>query len=127
MVIGMTTAGIVMTIVLMKNVENPVELPKSTSSQLSRVNSGLVNQVHHPLFWMDVWGRMEVTSRPNVGMVQFDEPFNEANHDVFLLKSYSLCGDPNRPYPAGDISHDCRVDFVDLAILAAHWMECTAP
>jgi hypothetical protein len=32
MVIGMITAGIVIAMVLMKYVEKPVELPKSTSS-----------------------------------------------------------------------------------------------
>lgn len=37
------------------------------------------------------------------------------------------CGDANHPYPAGDLNHDCRVNLLDLAILASHWLECTAP
>ena len=37
------------------------------------------------------------------------------------------CGDPNHPYPLGDLNQDCRVDLLDLAILALHWLECTAP
>jgi len=32
-----------------------------------------------------------------------------------------------RQYPAGDINHDRRVDFPDLAILASHWLEYTGP
>jgi hypothetical protein len=28
-----------------------------------------------------------------------------------------------RVYPAGDLNHDGRVDFLDLALLAAHWLE----
>ena len=36
------------------------------------------------------------------------------------------CGGPERPYPPGDINRDCHVDFFDIAIIAAHWLECTA-
>ena len=36
------------------------------------------------------------------------------------------CGDPNHPYPLGDLNQDCRVNLLDLAILALHWLECTA-
>lgn len=28
---------------------------------------------------------------------------------------------------AGDIDGDCRIDYSDFAILAAHWLECAAP
>jgi hypothetical protein len=35
------------------------------------------------------------------------------------------CGDPNHPYPVGDLNQDCRVDLLDLAILTLHWLECT--
>jgi hypothetical protein len=41
--------------------------------------------------------------------------------------SIPRCGDPNHPYPVGDLNQDCRVDLLDLAILASHWLECTAP
>jgi len=37
------------------------------------------------------------------------------------------CGDPEHPYPPGDLNQDCHVDFLDLATLALHWLECTAP
>ncbi len=37
------------------------------------------------------------------------------------------CGDAQHPYPAADLNKDCRVDFADLAVLVAHWLECTAP
>jgi len=32
-----------------------------------------------------------------------------------------------RTVPVGDINHDKRVDFLDLAILASHWLEDNAP
>lgn len=37
------------------------------------------------------------------------------------------CGDSQHPYPAVDLNKDCRVDLVDLALLVAHWLECSAP
>ena len=37
------------------------------------------------------------------------------------------CGDPNHPYPIGDLNHDCRVNLLDLAILASHWLEDNTP
>jgi hypothetical protein len=41
--------------------------------------------------------------------------------------SIPRCGDPNHPYPIGDLNQDCRVDFLDLAILASHWLEDHTP
>jgi len=32
------------------------------------------------------------------------------------------CGDPNHPYPAGDINQDCSVNQADAAILAEFWL-----
>lgn len=37
------------------------------------------------------------------------------------------CGDPNHPYPPGDMNQDCNVDLFDLRILTLHWLKCTAP
>jgi len=37
------------------------------------------------------------------------------------------CGDPNHPYPPGDLNRDCCVDLQDFAIIALHWLEHTAP
>ncbi len=39
----------------------------------------------------------------------------------------AFCGDPNHPYPVGDLNQDCRVDLLDLAILASHWLENNSP
>jgi hypothetical protein len=32
-----------------------------------------------------------------------------------------------RTEPAGDLSHDKKVDFVDLAIMAMHWLAANNP
>jgi streptogramin lyase len=37
------------------------------------------------------------------------------------------CGDSDHPYQPGDANKDCKVDFADLALIASHWLECTAP
>jgi len=46
---------------------------------------------------------------------------------AYAVQPPPQCGDPNHPYPIGDLDQDCRVDFLDLAFLALHWLECTAP
>jgi len=46
---------------------------------------------------------------------------------ITVLVDHAVCGDEFHPYPPGDINHDCRVNFLDLAILAESWCEDTAP
>jgi hypothetical protein len=38
-----------------------------------------------------------------------------------------VCGDEDHPYPKGDLNLDCRVDYADLAVLCAHWLEDNNP
>jgi len=47
--------------------------------------------------------------------------------ETIIAYAVPQCGDPNHPYPLGDLNQDCHVDLLDLAILALHWLECTAP
>jgi hypothetical protein len=69
------------------------------------------------------------TMAPRLGCIRFEYA---TAYETFLLKSYRVlpqphCGDPNHPYPVGDLNQDCRVDLVDLAIMCLHWLDCTAP
>jgi Tol biopolymer transport system component len=50
-------------------------------------------------------------------------------YDMWQVPIFSVptCGDSEHPYPALDLNKDCRVDFADLALFLAHWLECTAP
>jgi hypothetical protein len=50
-------------------------------------------------------------------------------HDIWQapILAGPACGDSEHPYPAVDLNKDCRVDLADLAVLLAHWLECTAP
>ena len=58
---------------------------------------------------------------------------NIANNDttatilVSTTPPEPYCGDVDHPYPLMDFDEDCRVDLVDFAMFAAHWLECTAP
>ncbi len=45
--------------------------------------------------------------------------------EIVQIYSGNFCGNVAHPVPVGDLNDDCRVDFADLAIMAAHWMECT--
>jgi len=58
-----------------------------------------------------------------------NRPGGDANCDIWQVPILPgpTCGDANHPYPAGDLNKDCRVDLADLALLLAHWLECTAP
>jgi len=43
--------------------------------------------------------------------------------DMGAYERYELCGDAGHPFPAGDVNRDCKVNFLDIAIIAAHWLE----
>lgn len=51
------------------------------------------------------------------------------DYDLWQIPvSYTgVCGDDDHPYPIGDVNQDCRVDFYDLALVAAHWLEDNNP
>lgn len=64
-----------------------------------------------------------------------DDP-NSANTRVFMDADKIItavfvddrqCGDECHPYPAGDISKNCIVDFNDFALFCENWLECTKP
>jgi len=38
-----------------------------------------------------------------------------------------MCGDAFHPLLAGDVNRDCKLDFRDIAIVGASWLQCTHP
>ena len=34
-----------------------------------------------------------------------------------------VCGDANHPYPAGDLTYNCRTDWTDFSVLASQWVK----
>ena len=61
---------------------------------------------------------------------------NSADTTVFMDSDKTItavfvdgrqCGDECHPYPSGDVNKDCKVDFLDIAMVASSWLECTKP
>jgi len=48
---------------------------------------------------------------------------NGSTPEVDAISDVSCCGDWKHPYPNGDITHDCQVDYEDLGLLATYWLE----
>jgi len=44
-----------------------------------------------------------------------------------VLSPDAQCGDPEHPYPPGDLNHDCVVDLRDLAVIAENWLADNRP
>jgi hypothetical protein len=38
-----------------------------------------------------------------------------------------FCGGYGTEYRQGDVNKDCKVDFADLALMVAAWLDCTTP
>jgi hypothetical protein len=55
---------------------------------------------------------------------------NPSGYAIGLVQYYPyvpVCGDWRHPNPIGDLNGDCMVNFVDIAMLSLHWLECTSP
>jgi len=50
-----------------------------------------------------------------------DDHASGVTAEIDALADVSCCGDYKHPFPAGDFSENCRVDFYDFAILAQDW------
>jgi len=62
----------------------------------------------------------------NETVVWMDE--RNGNADIYMARiPEACCGDPDHPYPVGDLNKDCLVDLLDLAIFALHWLEDNRP
>ena len=78
-----------------------------------------------------VMGIVEATIYRNVGFDREQEAVNVLNgelyyDDITMTGNYvAECGDIIHPVPVGDLSGDCKVDFVDFAMLADNWLVCT--
>ncbi len=54
-----------------------------------------------------------------------DDPNSSATTEIDAVADVSCCGDYKHPYPVGDINKDCRVNMIDFAMMAGHWLDCT--
>lgn len=51
-----------------------------------------------------------------------DDPDSSVTTEIDAIADVSCCGDYKHPYPAGDLTKDCEVDYEDLALLSRYWM-----
>ena len=62
------------------------------------------------------------------GVLKFELGWGDRFGDVAIFTApAAACGDPQHPYPHGDLNNDCYVNLADLAILSKTWLNCTAP
>ena len=80
------------------------------------INSGSNTTVPGDLF-------IDLDGNHRIANTTVDMGAYEYGSTVFL----GICGDALHPIPLGDMTGDCKVNIKDLAVLAAHWMTCTAP
>jgi len=72
-------------------------------------------------------GEFYETLAPGVGNIRHEAITYNENFELQSYRIVPYCGDPDHPYPVGDLNHDCRVNLLDLAILAGNWLAGTEP
>jgi hypothetical protein len=74
----------------------------------------------------------QITVDPNTGRrwIQYikvesvaTEPDDNLVPEIDAVSDVSGCGDYKHPFPAGDLSKNCRVDFEDVEIFSRYWLE----
>ena len=67
-----------------------------------------------------------ITGRKWIQYIRIDNPRDAgATPEIDAVSDVSACGDWKHPFPAGDLTNDCRVDLEDFSILAESWLVCT--
>lgn len=62
------------------------------------------------------------------GVTLYDTVGNPSMYSIGQSSYYpGYCGNTAYPIPLGDFNQDCRVNFLDFAVFALHWLECTRP
>jgi streptogramin lyase len=83
--------------------------------------------------WEEAKNDSSLQNTPDGRYLEIKVTFQSADQQLspilYDLKVNPLpyCGDTEHPYPFADLNKDCRVDFMDLALMAAEWLSCTAP
>jgi streptogramin lyase len=83
--------------------------------------------------WEDVTNDSALQDTPNGRYLQikvtFKSPDQHASPILYdmIVNPLPYCGDLEHPYPFSDLNKDCKVDFLDFAIIASEWLNCTAP
>ena len=76
---------------------------------------------------LDLGGNTRFTDDPKIDDTGVPATGYPEIVEMGAYERYEFCGDPGHPFPVGDINRDCKVDFFDIAIVAAHWLEDARP
>ena len=79
------------------------------------------------LKWLDPNDYQALEVDPDSGRrwIQYIKVISNESGEVDGFADVAGCGDYKHPYPVGDINKDCRVNMIDFAMIAEHWLECT--
>ena len=98
------------------------DVPPMTSSNsiFASLKNGGVESIKYE---SGAWTRTLVSNKEYTKLTPYSSTFNR----FYGLAHKKTCGDFDTIYLDGDVNKDCRVDFKDLAKLAANWLGCTNP
>ncbi len=102
-----------------------------TVAEMISVYGGSAGGTGFDLRWLDPNDYQALAVNPNSGRkwIQYvrieDDPASGVTTEIDAVSDVSCCGDYKHPYPVGDINKDCRVNMIDFAVMAAHWLDCT--
>lgn len=79
------------------------------------------------LRWLDPDDYQALAVDPDSGRrwIQYIKVTSDEFGEVDAFADVAGCGDYRHPYPVGDINKDCRVNMIDFAMMAEHWLDCT--
>ena len=104
--------------------------PKGTSLSVKARSS---NDRFSWSLWEDVKNDSSLQNTPDGRYLEIKVTFQSAGQQLspilydLMVNPLPYCGDSEHPYPFSDLNKDCKVDFMDLAIIASEWLNCTAP
>ena len=96
---------------------NNTESTTSVSFTVDPIPNGVIE----PVAVLFETGRTLIMTR-NADTGTFDDSFDPYAVHVYEI-TVNRCGDYNNPYPAGDLSQDCNIDFEDLTLLTQAWLQ----
>lgn len=102
-----------------------------TVAEMISAYDGSVGGTGFDLRWLEASDYAALAVDPNSGRkwIQYvriaDDPASSATTEIDAIADVSCCGDYKHPHPIGDINKDCRVDMIDFAMMAVHWLDCT--
>jgi hypothetical protein len=99
-----------------------------TLAEMIGMYDGSAGGTGFDLRWLDPSDYAALAVEPDTGRrwIQYvridDDPDSSATTEIDAISDVSCCGDYKHLYPIGDINKDCRVDMMDLAMMANNWL-----